>query len=48
MGGVAGRSMHLTVNQEMRVRFSLPPQEFLQEIQSSSLQYLMPSFLKVL
>ena len=25
MGGVAGRSMHLTVNQEMKVRFFLPP-----------------------
>ena len=38
----------LTVNQEMKVRFFLSPQEFLQEVQSSSLQYLMPSFLKVL
>ena len=24
-GDVAGRSMHLTVNQEMKVRFFLPP-----------------------
>ena len=24
-GGVAGRSMHLAVNQEMKVRFFLPP-----------------------